>query len=181
MIQKYSIWRVLQVFFDDPLPDEGFTIRWISRHIGLAPTSVKLHLDALSRHEPQGYPLVIRSEGRSYPAYRANRDSELFRFYKKMDIIFRIHESGLIDYISDKCSPDAIILFGSASRGEDTKGSDIDIFVEAEEKALDLNRYEKVLKRHIELHFNTNINKIPKELRNNIINGIKLEGYLKVF
>ncbi|MFH1364695.1 MAG: nucleotidyltransferase domain-containing protein [Candidatus Aenigmatarchaeota archaeon] len=180
MIQNYSRWRVLQVFFDDPVPKEGFTIRWISRHIGLAPTSVKLHLDELSR-EDDGYPLVTRSEGRSYATYRANRNNEAFRFYKKMDMIVRIRESGLLEFLSYKCSPSSVILFGSAARGEDVMGSDIDIFVESVEKHLDLKEYENKLKRPISLHFSESLNKFPKELRNNIINGIILEGYLKVF
>jgi len=181
MIQNYSIWRVLSVFFDDPIPDDGFTIRWVSRHIGLAPTSVKLHLEELSKEGPEGYPLVQRSKGRSYPVYRANRNSELFRFYKKMDMLFRIRESGLVDFISDRCSPDSIILFGSASRGEDVLGSDVDIFVESKEKRIDLKRYEKALKRSINIHFSESLLKLPKELRNNIINGVRIDGYLKVF
>ena len=180
MIQNYSRWRVLRVFFDDPDPREGFTIRWISKEIGLATTSVKLHLDELSREKGEGYPLVTRSEGRSYPVYRANRSIELFRFYKKMDIIFRIRESGLLEFLSERCSPDSIVLFGSASRGEDVKGSDIDIFVASGEKSLDLKKYEGILKRPISLHFSRSFGRLPNELRNNIINGVILDGYLKV-
>ena len=47
----------------------------------------------------------------------------------------KIKEIGLLDYIYDKCMPDAIILFGSASKGEDTEESDIDIFVRFREGA----------------------------------------------
>jgi predicted nucleotidyltransferase len=181
MIQNYTIWRILQVFFDDPNPREGFTIRWISKELNLAPTSVKLHLDRLSKETGYGYPLVVRSGGRSYPTYWANRESELFRFYRKMDVIFRVEESGLPDFLMDKCSSNAIILFGSASRGEDIKGSDIDIFIESREKELDLEKYENMLKRNISLLFSEKFGSLPKELRNNIINGIILRGYLKVF
>lgn len=180
MIQNYSIWRVLRVFFDDPNPREGFTIRWISKEIGLAPTSVKLHLDELSKEKDHGYPLVIRSKGRSYLTYWANMASELFRFYKKMDMIFRLEESGILEKLSKEYSPDVIVLFGSASRGEDVKGSDVDLFLISSEKNLDLSKYEKILKRRISLHFSTHFNKLPEELRNNIINGIVLRGYLKV-
>lgn len=181
MIQKYSAWRVLRVFFDDPAPREGFTIRWISKQVGLAPTSVKLHLDELSREREHGYPLVTRSRGISYPVYWPNRTSELFRFYKKIDMIFRLEESGLLELISEQCSPDAIILFGSAARGEDVKESDIDLFVASGERELHLKKYENILKRRISLHFSSNFSKFPEELRNNIINGTVLRGYLKVF
>lgn len=181
MIQKYSIWRVLRVFFDDPVPREGFTIRWISKQIGLAPTSVKLYLDELSRERGHGYPLITRSKGISYPGYWPNRKSELFRFYKKMDMIFRLEESGVLEFISDKCSPHSIVLFGSASRGEDVKGSDIDIFVASSEKDINLSKYEDTLRRKISLHFCRDFNRLPEELRNNIVNGVILRGYLKVF
>ncbi len=180
MIQNYSIWKVLRVFFDDPQSAEGFTIRWISKAIGLAATSVKIHLDELSREDKEGFPLVVRTEGRSYPVYRAKRESELFRFYKKMDVIFRLEETGLIEFLERELSPDAIVLFGSASRGDDISGSDIDLYVQCNEKRMYLDKYEDVLKRKIELHFSDSFKKLPKELGNNIINGTVLSGYLKV-
>lgn len=181
MIQKYGIWKVLQVFFDDPNSREGFTIRYISKKIGLATTSVRLHLKELASENKHGYPLVIRAKGISYPTYRANRNSDLFRFYKKIDMILRLEESGLLNELTDKFSPDVIVLFGSASRGEDVKESDVDIFMLTKEGEIDLSRYEKVIKRRITLHFSRNLNALPKELRNNIINGIILRGYFKVF
>lgn len=181
MLQKYGIWNVLKVFFDDPDPKEGFTIRYISKKIGLATTSVRVHLKELTKEGKYGYPLVIKSKGISYPTYRANRASELFRFYKKIDMTFRLEESGLLDKLSEEFSPGAVILFGSAARGEDVKESDIDIFLLAKEKEIDLSKYESVLMRKISLHFSDDFNKLPKELRNNIINGVVLRGYLKVF
>jgi predicted nucleotidyltransferase len=181
MIQKYSIWRVLRVFFDDPSPREGFTIRYISREIGLAPTSVKLHLDLLASDRGPGYPLVTRSRGISYPVYTPNRNSDLFRFYKRMDMIFRLEESGLLEKIWNACSPDSIILFGSASRGEDVRESDIDLLVGSKEKSMDLKRFGGLLRRRISLHFAPDFGKLPNELKNNILNGVMLRGYLKVF
>jgi predicted nucleotidyltransferase len=178
MLQNYSRWLVLKVFFDDPTPEGGFQLREIGRKVGLAPTSVKRHLDALAKEG-----LITKAKHRiyGYPVFTANRDSERFGFYKKIDALVSIRESGLLDYLSDKCMPDAIVLFGSAARGEDLKGSDIDIFLLTGEKKLSLEHYEKTLKRKISLFFGEDFNKLSKELRNNIINGIVLKGYLKVF
>ncbi|MBI2112930.1 hypothetical protein HYT52_05310 [Candidatus Woesearchaeota archaeon] len=58
--------------------------------------------------------------------------------------------------------------------------SDIDIFVEAKESKLDLVKYEKKLKHTINILFEKNINDISKELRNNIINGVVLYGFVKI-
>ena len=54
-------------------------------------------------------------------------------------------------------------LFGSYSRGEDVEESDIDLFVEAKERNLDIRRFEKALGRKMQLHFKEDINLFPKE------------------
>ena len=45
--------------------------------------------------------------------------------------------------------PDAIILFGSSSKGEDIKESDIDLYLQSEEKKISPDKFEKKLKRRI--------------------------------
>ncbi len=179
MIQNYSRWLVLRQFFDDPLG--GFTIRQLSRNTGLAHTSIRLHLDALSKNAEEGYPLVMKSKGVSYPVYKSNMESGLFRFYKKMDTLFRIKECGLVEKLREGLFPEVIILFGSASRGEDVAQSDIDFFLLCKGKKINLKQYEKLLKREISLHFSDDFSKLPKELRNNIANGVYLAGYLEIF
>ncbi len=48
MLQSYNKWKVLKVFFENPLPkDAGFQLREISRITSLATTSVKLYLNEL--------------------------------------------------------------------------------------------------------------------------------------
>ena len=50
MLKKDNFDKVLEVFFDNPLPEGiGFQLREISRNIKLAPKSVKLYLDELER------------------------------------------------------------------------------------------------------------------------------------
>lgn len=179
MLQKDNRYKILKLFFEDPLPKGiGFQLREISRRAKIAPTSVKKYLNELENEK-----LIIKGKHRihGYPIYHANRNNDYFKFLKRLDIIQDIKELGLMDYIKDKCMPDVIVLFGSASKGEDVKDSDLDLFVQSKEKKLDLNKYEKYLYRKINIFFNDNLNKLSKELKNNIINGIILEGYLKVF
>lgn len=177
MLKKDNIQKVLEIFFDNPLPEGGFQLREISREINLAPKSVKLYLEELEKEN-----LIIKKEHRihKYPVYYANRDNNYFKFVKRLNIIQRIKDLGLLDYLDEKCMPDAIVLFGSASKGEGTKGSDIDLYLQCDEKKLDLSKYEKKLKRKINLFFEKNFNKLSEELKNNIINGDKLKGYLRV-
>jgi|SRR3989344_1888499 len=182
MLQKYDIfkgvskWKVLQPFFIDPHRD-NVGLRELSRLVGLSTPSTKLHLKRFVKEE-----ILKTGSFRGMPAYRANQSDERFRYLKKMNTFNLLHTSGLIHYIFDHCQPNVIILFGSASRGEDTKDSDIDLYVECQEQPLDLILFENKLKRKIQLHFYDSFNKVhSKELKNNIVNGILLDGYLKVF
>ena len=178
MLQRDNRYRILRIFFDDPLPKGiGFQLREISRKVKIAPTSVKNYLLELEKEK-----LIINTKHRihNYPIYYANRDNENFKFYKKLDNVLKIQESGLLNYLSGECLPNVIILFGSASRGEDLKESDFDIFLECEKTKLNLEKYEKELNRKINIFFGK-FNKLSNELKNNILNGIVLKGYLKVF
>jgi len=174
MIQNYSRYRILQEFFDFPLKD--FQMREISRRAGIAQPSVINHLNALLKEE-----LIIKEKKGIYPSFRANRDNELFRIYKKNDLILRLYQTGMIGYVYDSCMPDVMILFGSGSKGEDTGESDIDLFLLCKEKRLDLEKFEKMLNRKISLFFEENFSRLSKELKNNILNGTVLRGYIKVF
>ncbi len=177
MLKKDNISRVLEVFFDDPLPEGiGFQLREISRKINLAPKSVKLYLEYLEKEN-----LIMKKEHRihKYPVYYANRDNNYFKFLKRLDIQRKIRDSGLLDYLWDSCMPEVIILYGSASIGEDTKESDIDLYLRCKEKKLDLGKFEKELKRKINLFFKRDFDKLSDELKTNIINGDILAGYLK--
>jgi predicted nucleotidyltransferase len=171
--------KVLQLFFNNPITEGlGFQLREISRNVSLAPTSVKNYLIEL---EKEGLVLKKKHRANSYPTYFANRDNERFIFLKKLNNIQLIKDSGLLNYIEYICMPDVIILFGSYSKGEDLKDSDIDIFLLCNKTKLDLRKYEKKLNRKINIFFCKSFGKLSKELKNNIINGVILKGYLKVF
>ena len=136
---------------------------------------MKKHIDELKR---QGFV----SEGKDiFKYYKAESDNEKFKFYKKINSLDKIENSGLLKYIEDETGCEVIYLFGSTAKGEDTSKSDLDIYVQAPESDLNLQKYEEELGKKIQLFFSEDINALPLELRNNILNGIKLRGYLKVF
>jgi len=168
--------KILELFFDYPM--EQFHLRQISRKTGIAVTSVRKYLDELIKEK-----LIIKIDKGIYPSFRADRDNDngIFRFYKMLNIIERLNSSGLLDYLWDNCHPNSIILYGSTSRGEDIEGSDIDLFVESNEKRLDLSKFEKKLNREIHLFFEKDFSRLNKQLKNNIANGILLKGYLNIF
>lgn len=179
MLQIDNRTRLLRVFFDNPLPKGiGFQLRELSRISGIALPSVKKYLLELER---EALVNVNKHRIHGYPVYLANRDGDYFKFIKKIETLKMIKESGLLDFLREKCFPEVIILFGSAARGEDLKESDLDIFLICKEKKLDLSQYEKIVGRRINLLMNNNFAKLSGELKNNILNGIIMKGYLKVY
>ncbi|MBI2137350.1 nucleotidyltransferase domain-containing protein [Candidatus Woesearchaeota archaeon] len=179
MLQNYNKWLVLSVFFDDPVPEGGgFQLRELSRKCKIAPTSVKNYLNELKK---EGLITESKHRAKGFPLYTANREKESFKLYKTINTISQIFESGMLKYLYDNYMPNAIILFGSAARGEDTKESDIDLFLMCMETKPELEKFEKKIGKKVNVLAAENFNELSSELKNNIINGIKLNGYLKVF
>ncbi len=172
MIQKCSIWKVFGAFSDRPM--KHFQIRELAREISLAHTSINIHIKELEKLN-----LVKKEKTGIYKSYVANFDDDRFRFYKKIQNIINLKESGIVEEIENRATPDAIVLFGSYLKGEDTESSDIDLFVIAKKKNIDVKKYEDVLNRKIQLFFSEEIKKLPKELSNNILNGLTLSGFVR--
>jgi len=176
MLQKSSIVRTSEVFFINP--NKEYYLTDISRDVGLAHTSVKRNLNKLVKLGVIKESVKRRGK-RKFPFYKAVSENKIFRKYKIIHNLSSILESGLIDFIEERLNPKSIVLFGSYQRGEDNEDSDIDLFVECKEEQLDVKIFEKKLERKIQLHFKENFTLYPKELKNNIINGIVLSGFLE--
>ncbi|MBU2561364.1 MAG: nucleotidyltransferase domain-containing protein [Nanoarchaeota archaeon] len=167
-----------EVFFNEPTK-EHYLIE-ISRKAKIAHTSVKNHLETLKRQGVIKETAEKKGE-RDFPLYKADTENKEYTLYKKTDNFIRLKTSGLVGYLKDSLMPSVIIVFGSYARGEDTEDSDIDIFVMCKEEPLRLEKFEKLLNRKIQLHFKKDLKDYPPELKNNIINGTVLDGYLEVF
>lgn len=178
MLRKCSIWKVARVFFNEPTKEHY--LMEISRKSNLSHTSVKKKLKSLKNKEIISEREQERGK-RTYPLYKANVEEKNYKIHKRIDLLYRIEKSGLIDYLKRKNQPDCIVLFGSASRGEDTEESDIDIFLQAKGDEIGLEEFEEKLNREIQLHLSTDIDSYPKELKNNIANGMVLQGYFEIF
>lgn len=181
MEKKFTIndQRVIGVVLS--YPTHRFTVREMSRltkitHPTVSRSLQKLNKLGLAKRELQknmsGIGTII--------FWVANREGEKYKLYKKIANLEQLYFSALIEKIASETTPNAIILFGSYSRGEDTEESDIDLFVISKEKQINLKGYEQRLHRKINITFETDIKKLSKEFLNNIINGIILYGYLEV-
>jgi len=114
--------------------------------------------------------------------YRVHRSSGKFILEKKLFNIKSLYESGLIDYLIMECNNPTIVLFFFFFKGEDVEKSDIDLYIEHTKNVTNLDKFEKILERKIQVFNYKNIEEIKnKELANNIINGMTLNGFVEVF
>lgn len=174
MLDNYNRYNLLKIFLFHST--ESFGLRELARMSEISPPSVMGYLQEFIK---QG--LVKRFDKNGSPFYQAERDNAIFREYMKMGVIFEINHSGLADYLWKELSPEAIIFYGSFAKGEATEGSDVDLFILGKERKVGLDKFEKKIGLKIHLIFQDDVKKIPKELKNNLINGIVLRGYLKLF
>ena len=158
--------KILEIFYENP--NKEFTIRDISKLTKIPRATVHKYLIKLKKQK-----LITKNN--------KPENNLLFKTKKINYFIEKIVNSGIIDEIVNKLNPSCIILFGSIRKGDSVKESDIDLFIEYTiEKNIPLKKYEKKLKHNIQLFKETNIKNLPRELFNNVVNGIKLVGYLKI-
>lgn len=167
MVLKNQKWdKILWLLFEHP--GKRFAIRQISRKAGIPPSSVQRYLKE------------IRKEGLITNDNRAS-GSQHAKFIKATFMIDKLFQSGLVEYLDKKLSPSAIIVFGSARKGEYDYESDLDLFVETTKEAkVELQEFEKKVGHSIQLFKEKDINDLPPHLFNNVVNGIKLTGFFKV-
>jgi len=121
---------------------------------------------------------IARKNAKPVPLYRARAEDAGYRLAKRHWIEQRIVSSGLIEHLARETQPKAIVLFGSCAKGEFDSSSDIDLFIQAPEKELDLSSFR--LGHRISLFFEPSLKDLSKELLNNIVNGLVLRGYLRL-
>lgn len=167
--------KIKEYFFTTP------TTKLRVRHIE---KTLKLPLPSVIRYckelETEGILKIINTGNVVF--YTADRANERFLLEKKLFNIKQLHTSGLVNYLKTELHTPTIIVFGSYSKGEDVEDSDIDLYLETTKKEIDLSKFEKLLKRHIQMFIHKNIQEVKNpHLANNILNGIVLNGFVEVF
>ncbi len=177
MLEKNDEWVLLELFFKEPL--HPFHLRELCRALKWSPTKVRSKISSLKKKV-----LITETKEKNLSIFRANIGGDE---YKKFKIVHNILKAFDIAKIIERNLEDfeAIILFGSARKGEDMENSDFDIcIVGAKEREIDFKETEKELGRKISLLFIDSFEKLRKnnrELLNNLINGFVIKGYAKVF
>tara|TARA_Y100000034_G_scaffold113926_1_gene149460 strand:+ start:432 stop:938 length:507 start_codon:yes stop_codon:yes gene_type:complete len=167
MVQLNQKWdKILELFFEEP--NKRFSIREISKRTKIPSSSVQRYLNELQKN---GF--ITKDHFLNV--------NEYIRFRKTFFYIDRLYKSGLVEYFVKELNPSSITLFGSFRKGDSVKTSDIDIFVESSlKKQINLEKFEKVLKHKVDLFVEKDLYELQPNLVNNILNGVKLYGILKL-
>ncbi len=162
----------LHIFFEDCYQRYG--VREYARKMHISPPTASKILQIYEKES-----LLKKEKDRQYILYYANKESKEFILLSQ--VYWNIQLRKVITYIETQTILPTLILFGSLSKGETKKDSDIDLALITLQKNINLIPFEKKLKRKIQLFSFSSITEIKnKELANNIINGRILVGRLSI-
>src|SRR3989338_10197492 len=151
---------------------EKLSQREIAKILNVSPTAVS---NSTKKLKDSNLIKVEKTKTINFVSF--NRDELRAVDLKRVENLKNLYISGLSDYLEKELAGSTVILFGSYSKGEDTNTSDIDMAViERKDKMLELEKYEKILNRRININFYDSWKKINENLKNSILNGIILHG-----
>lgn len=152
--------------------------REMAKMLKVSPTAIAKSIKKL---EKENLIRIKRSKTMNLTSIELNRNNQKTISLKRIENLRLIYEFELDEFLEEKFPGSTIILFGSYSQGEDTEKSDIDIAViGSKEKELNLTKFSKLLERPIFIHYYKDFNKIDKNLKSNILNGIVLQGAIEL-
>jgi len=132
----------------------------------------------------QGFISRVKPRGRM-PYYTANRGSEKFRAEKRFYGLNMLQNSGMFDQINSLKSIETAILFGSFSRGDFSRSSDIDLFIYGNAEQFDKAKFELKIRREIQVFSYDNVAEMKRELDPklipNIFKGFNIKGSIEPF
>src|SRR3989344_439530 len=168
MSRIINIDYILRCFFEEP--NKWYHVRELSRLIKINPATISKYLNKLNKEE-----ILIKKRERGHLLFKADTENENYKDKKKFYNITLIKKSGLLEFLDKELNyPEAVILFGSFSKGENDKNSDIDLFVISNlKRELNLSDFKKIFHREVQLFIETPKKFIEMEKNSkNLINSI---------
>jgi len=157
---------------------ENFNARGLAVPLGVSQPAVAKALPLL---EKQGFIRVSKDRKSKRLSIELNRENPIVVGMKRADNIRQLYESGLAEFLKESFPGSTVIIFGSFAKGEDTGKSDIDVaIIGAKPKAVDLSEFEKKFMKEIRIDFYKSFKEINAELRNNILGGLLLSGWIEL-
>src|SRR3989344_3341934 len=167
--------KVIELFFENPTREWHF--EEIIKEAKITRSKADKWLKIFLR---KGLIRRIKDKGRM-PYYSSNYNSPEYKNRKKIFALNKLHESGFLNHLYSLQKAKTIILFGSFSRSDWYKNSDIDLFIYGDPEGLKIAGYELKLKRDVQLFIcqnNQELAKFGKGLIKSVIKGDLIKGEL---
>jgi len=135
----------------------------------------------LQRYVNEGLLHHVKEKGKR-PYFTAGQHNPVYRSLKRIYALEQLHNSGLIPELLKLPHAKTIILFGSISRGDWYKDSDIDLFILGDASPLNKKHFEQILGRTIELHLfedKKELEEVQSGLLNNVVDGYVIKGHIQ--
>jgi DNA-binding MarR family transcriptional regulator len=146
----------------------SFNARRLSQYLNVSQTAIAKSLPLLERN---GFIQVVKDKESGRLAIELDRENQRIIQFKRAENLKLIYESGLVEFLKQKFPETQIILSGLYSKGEDIYSSNIDIVIIDSKKNLNLDNFDKILERHINLVFYDSLKKIDNKF---LVGGIGL-------
>ena len=159
----------LKPFFEDCY--RRISVREYARIFHISPPTASKLL-----HSYMEANLLVKEAYRNYLLFSANKESKEFIDLSRM--YWRQQLEPALSILEKNLTNPTVILFGSLSKAEAKKDSDVDLAIIAIENKLNLESAERKLKRKIQLLWFKSLDNADKELAKNITNGYVLKGRL---
>ena len=167
--------RVMELFFENPTREWHF--EEVVKESKIARSKADRWLKKFIKNK-----IINRIKKRGkMPYYISNYDSSEYKNKKRIFALTRLYDIGLLSQLGSLKKAKTVILFGSFSRSDWYKNSDVDIFIYGDTEGLKVANYELKLHRDIQLFICRNkkdLAKLGKGLIKNIIEGNLIKGNL---
>ena len=166
---------VMGLFFDNPTREWHF--EEIAKEAKIARSKAD---DWLKKFVKEGLIKKIKKKG-TMPYYLSDYSSSTYKNRKKIFALTKLYKTGFLNHLDSLQKAQTIILFGSFSRSDWSKDSDIDLFIYGDPDGLKVAKYELKLHRDIQLFICQNkeeLKKLGGGLIKNIIKGNLIKGDL---
>ena len=159
--------QAMEPFFNSP---KQWHFEELRRETGISKPQLA---NWLKRFQEQGIIKKTKKKGKM-PYYTQVFENKDYQNKKRIFALKKMSENGLLSHLSNLRKAKAIIVFGSYSRYDWHRNSDVDIFIYGNDEGFEQGKYELKLGREIQVHTAKN----KKELKkiNKVLPYI-VEGY----
>lgn len=166
---------ILKLFYEEPSRHWHFSK--IKEKVPIADNKISKWLKIFQKEN-----LIQKSTPpKKMPYYLSNYENPEYQNRKRLYALQTFHNSGFLNHLASLKKAKTVILFGSYSRWDWHKDSDIDLFIFGDDSELEQGKYEFILNKEIQLFrckTKKDLKRYHQGLLKNIIKGDLIKGDL---